>query len=107
MRIEFRALPAGPTVVDMVANGAFLLGLTLGLAERVDALLPALPFGRRGATSSRPRSAGLDAVLLWPSEAPRRARGRRPTSWPACCRWLASAWWAAAPTATRPTTCWA
>ncbi len=33
LRIEFRALPSGPTVVDMVANAAFLLGLTLALRD--------------------------------------------------------------------------
>jgi hypothetical protein len=32
LRIEMRALPAGPTVTDMLANAAFLLGLTLALA---------------------------------------------------------------------------
>ncbi|RYZ39863.1 MAG: glutamate--cysteine ligase [Myxococcaceae bacterium] len=69
VRIELRALPAGPTVVDMVANGAFLLGLTLGLAERVDALLPALPFWQARRNFKQAARKGLDAVMLWPSEA--------------------------------------
>ncbi|RKH45257.1 glutamate--cysteine ligase [Corallococcus sicarius] len=68
VRIEFRALPAGPTVVDMVANGAFLLGLTLGLAERVDALLPALPFWQARRNFKQAAKRGLDAVMLWPAE---------------------------------------
>jgi len=34
LRIEMRALPAGPTVTDMLANAAFLIGLTLWLAGR-------------------------------------------------------------------------
>jgi gamma-glutamyl:cysteine ligase YbdK (ATP-grasp superfamily) len=68
LRIEFRALPAGPSVVDMVANGAFLLGLTLGLMERMDALLPALPFVQARGNFYRAARQGLDAVLLWPSE---------------------------------------
>ena len=34
LRIEMRALPAGPTVTDMLANAAFLIGLTLWLAEQ-------------------------------------------------------------------------
>lgn len=67
LRIEFRALPAGPTPVDMVANGAFLLGLTLALAERVDALLPALPFVHAYGNFIRAARQGLDAELLWPS----------------------------------------
>jgi gamma-glutamyl:cysteine ligase YbdK (ATP-grasp superfamily) len=69
LRIEFRALPSGPTPVDMVANGAFLLGLTLGLAERVDAMLPALPFWQARRNFKQAARKGLDAVLLWPAEA--------------------------------------
>ncbi|NVJ26755.1 MULTISPECIES: glutamate--cysteine ligase [Myxococcus] len=68
LRIELRALPAGPTVVDMAANGAFLLGLTLGLAERMDALLPALPFAHAAGNFIRASRRGLDAELLWPGE---------------------------------------
>ncbi|RKG95790.1 glutamate--cysteine ligase [Corallococcus sp. CA047B] len=68
VRIELRALPAGPTVADMVANGAFLLGLTLGLAERVDALLPALPFWQARRNFKQAARHGLDAVMLWPAE---------------------------------------
>ncbi|MCP3139039.1 glutamate--cysteine ligase family protein [Pyxidicoccus xibeiensis] len=67
LRIELRALPAGPTVVDMVANGAFLLGLTLALSEQVDALLPALPFVHACGNFIRAARQGLDAELLWPS----------------------------------------
>ena len=36
VRIELRALPAGPTVADMCANAAFALGLTLALAADAD-----------------------------------------------------------------------
>jgi gamma-glutamyl:cysteine ligase YbdK (ATP-grasp superfamily) len=68
LRIELRSLPAGPTVVDMVANGAFLLGLTLGLAERVDALLPALPFLHACGNFLRAAREGLDAELMWPAD---------------------------------------
>jgi hypothetical protein len=38
LRIELRALPSGPTVTDMAANAAFLLGLTLALAGDAGAL---------------------------------------------------------------------
>ena len=34
LRIEMRALPAGPTMIDMMANAAFLIGVTLWLAEQ-------------------------------------------------------------------------
>ncbi|WP_224242111.1 glutamate--cysteine ligase family protein [Hyalangium gracile] len=68
LRIEFRALPAGPTVVDMVANGALLLGLTLGLADQMDALLPAMPFHWARGNFLKAAQQGMDAELLWPSE---------------------------------------
>jgi hypothetical protein len=68
LRIEFRALPAGPSVVDMVANGALLLGLTLGLAGQMEALLPGMPFTHARGNFIRAAKQGMDAVLLWPSE---------------------------------------
>ncbi|MBN1204288.1 MAG: glutamate--cysteine ligase [Myxococcaceae bacterium] len=75
LRIEFRALPAGPTVVDMVANGALLLGLSLGMAEQMEGLLPAMPFPCARGNFLRAARQGMDAVLLWPSE---RAPSPRP-----------------------------
>ena len=66
VRIEMRALPAGPTVRDMLANGALLLGLTLGLSRDVDALLPGLPFEEAKGNFLRAARDGLDAQLLWP-----------------------------------------
>ncbi|XXF79327.1 glutamate--cysteine ligase [Myxococcaceae bacterium GXIMD 01537] len=79
LRIEMRALPAGPSVVDMVANGAFLLGLTRGLMERMDTLLPAMPFEHARDNFFSAAQQGLDAVLLWPSES---APSPRPVSVP-------------------------
>src|SRR6266702_2544145 len=41
LRIEMRTLPAGPTVIDMLANAAFLIGLSLcPAAQLVPELLP-------------------------------------------------------------------
>ncbi|MDC0713708.1 glutamate--cysteine ligase [Stigmatella sp. ncwal1] len=68
LRIEYRALPAGPSVVDMMANGAFLLGLSLGLADEMETLLPAMPFTHARGNFLRAAKQGLDAVMLWPSE---------------------------------------
>jgi hypothetical protein len=70
LRVELRALPAGPTVRDMLANAAFLLGLTLGLAPSADRLVTALPFEHAKANFIRAAQRGLDALLLWPSESP-------------------------------------
>ncbi|MGV9308180.1 glutamate--cysteine ligase [Nonomuraea sp. NPDC003727] len=62
LRIEFRALPAGPTCADMAANTAFLLGLTLALAERD---LTGLPFGTAYQNFYRAAMNGLQAKLTW------------------------------------------
>lgn len=71
LRIEMRALPAGPSISDMLANGAFLVGLTLGLAREADWMVTALPFQHAHNNFMRSARYGLDAELLWPShEAP-------------------------------------
>ncbi len=69
LRIELRALPCGPTVADMAANAAFLVGLTLALAPRVDDLLPRLTFGHARRNFYAAARDGLAAELLWPCEA--------------------------------------
>ncbi|GHE32713.1 hypothetical protein GCM10017673_39430 [Streptosporangium violaceochromogenes] len=69
LRVEMRALPAGPTAVDMVANSAFLLGLTAALAvEPVEEF----PFAEAYRNFYRAAIHGLDASLSWPGrqEAP-------------------------------------
>ena len=44
LRIEMRALPSGPTPLDMMASAAFLIGISIGLRDRIDQLIPAFPF---------------------------------------------------------------
>jgi hypothetical protein len=66
LRIELRALPSGPTLPDMLANAAFLLGLTLALREDVEWMLPAFPFEHAHRNFYRAAQHGLDATLLWP-----------------------------------------
>ncbi|MEM1114433.1 MAG: glutamate--cysteine ligase [Pseudomonadota bacterium] len=66
LRIELRALPAGPTPVDMVANAAFLIGLAEGLRPQINQLLPALPFKAADYNFYRAAQFGLDADLVWP-----------------------------------------
>jgi gamma-glutamyl:cysteine ligase YbdK (ATP-grasp superfamily) len=66
LRIELRALPAGPTVDDMLANAAFLLGATLGLAPRMQRLLPAFPFPLAERNFYNAARSGLAAELVWP-----------------------------------------
>jgi hypothetical protein len=74
LRIEMRVLPAGPTVVDMVANAAFLLGLTLALAPDVPSLLPAFTFGQARRNFYQAARRGLGAELLWPEAPGERVR---------------------------------
>ncbi len=67
LRIEMRALPAGPTPLDMAANAAFLVGLTAGLAPKVRGLLPGLPFAIAEWNFYRAAQSGVDARLAWPT----------------------------------------
>jgi gamma-glutamyl:cysteine ligase YbdK (ATP-grasp superfamily) len=70
LRIEMRALPAGPTVVDMLANAAFLVGLTLALSPDADRFVTRMTFGQARWNFYTAARAGLDAELLWPSDKP-------------------------------------
>jgi hypothetical protein len=66
LRIEMRALPAGPTVIDMLANAAFLIGLSLWLAGQDQQWTYALPFERADHGFYRAAQQGLSAHLSWP-----------------------------------------
>ena len=63
LRIEMRALPAGPSAADMAANTAFLVGLTLAQAERD---LTGYRFAEAYQNFYRAAKYGLDAKLSWP-----------------------------------------
>jgi gamma-glutamyl:cysteine ligase YbdK (ATP-grasp superfamily) len=77
VRIEMRALPSGPTLIDMLANAAFLVGLTLALAPDAHRLVTALTFGQARRNFYAAARHGLDAELLWPAAA---APSPRPVS---------------------------
>ena len=68
LRIEMRALPAGPTAMDMVANAAFHIGLAEGLRDDINRLLPGLPFRLAEYNFYRAAQFGLDAKILWPEK---------------------------------------
>ena len=74
LRIEMRALPAGPTVIDMLANAAFLIGLSLWLAGQNQRWTYALPFERADHGFYRAAQQGLSARLTWPAGHPDRIR---------------------------------
>lgn len=67
LRIEMRALPSGPTVVDMVASAAFAIGATIALASRIDELLARMTFSHARQNFYEAARSGLDASLLWPA----------------------------------------
>ena len=66
LRVEMRALPAGPSAIDMVANAAFLIGLAEGIRPNINALLPALPFHMAEYNFYRAAQHGMQARLIWP-----------------------------------------
>lgn len=77
VRIEMRALPAGPSVLDMMANAALATGLAEGLKTRVAPLLASLPFRFAEQNLYRAARHGLDAELIWPDPASHRLGCRR------------------------------
>lgn len=65
-RIEFRYLPAGPTVLDMLANAALSIGWALGLGDSMEQYAARLPFKFVEYNFYRAAQNGLDAKLIWP-----------------------------------------
>jgi CBS domain-containing protein len=65
LRIEARAFPAGPTVVDEVANAAFFFGLMNGLANEHRDITDAIQFDDAKSNFHAAARFGLDAQLTW------------------------------------------
>ena len=63
IRFEHRAMPAGPTVADMVANAAFFYGLVESLAAETD--LTGRDFAEARDNFYLAAQHGLDARLTW------------------------------------------
>lgn len=66
LRVENRVLPAGPTVVDMLANAAFYFGLSRELAEADRPIWSQLSFSAAEENFHAAARRGMDAVLHWP-----------------------------------------
>lgn len=66
VRIEYRAMPAGPTVIDMMANAALAVGWTLGVADSIDHYMARLPFRFVEFNFYRAAQKGMAAKLIWP-----------------------------------------
>ncbi|WP_131741499.1 glutamate--cysteine ligase [Actinomadura roseirufa] len=66
LRVENRVLPAGPTVVDVVANGAFYYGVVRMLAEEERPVWSRMSFASAEENLHRAARSGMDATLYWP-----------------------------------------
>ena len=66
LRVENRVLPAGPTVVDTMANAAFYYGVVRGLVELDRPLWSRMSFNAAAENLQAGARAGMDAQLYWP-----------------------------------------
>lgn len=66
LRVENRVLPAGPTVVDMMANAAFYYGALRTLSEEDRPLWTKLSFAAAQSNFESAAQQGMDARLYWP-----------------------------------------
>ncbi|HLM23631.1 MAG TPA: CBS domain-containing protein [Pyrinomonadaceae bacterium] len=65
LRIENRALPSGPTIVDEVANAAFFTGLMLALPQAYGDIAMRMAFDDAKLNFFRAARHGLDAQFQW------------------------------------------
>ena len=66
LRVENRVLPAGPTVADIMANGAFYYGVVRMLAEADRPVWTRLSFAAAEDNLDSCAQYGLDARMYWP-----------------------------------------
>ena len=67
LRIENRVLPAGPTVVDTMANAAFYFGATKALAFSDRPIWSQFPFGAAEENFHNAAREGIEAEIFWPN----------------------------------------
>jgi hypothetical protein len=66
LRVENRVLPAGPTVVDVLANGAFYYGLLRTLVQEDRPLWSQMSFAAAFDNFETGARRGIDAHMYWP-----------------------------------------
>jgi gamma-glutamyl:cysteine ligase YbdK (ATP-grasp superfamily) len=66
LRVENRVLPAGPSVVDIMANAAFYYGLVRTLAEAERPVWTQMSFTTAADNLHAAARHGIDAQLYWP-----------------------------------------
>ncbi|MHC4610724.1 MAG: glutamate-cysteine ligase family protein, partial [Planctomycetota bacterium] len=74
LRIENRVLPAGPTVIDSVANAAFWLGLVNGMAREYGDVTAVMDFDDAKANFLAAARPGLRSQLVWMDQQPTPVR---------------------------------
>jgi CBS domain-containing protein len=65
LRIENRILPAGPSVVDEMANAAFWFGLVSGLSRHTEDVRPLMEFDDAQSNFVASARLGLASQLMW------------------------------------------
>ncbi|MBV9313045.1 MAG: glutamate--cysteine ligase [Pseudonocardia sp.] len=66
LRVENRVLPAGPSVIDMIANAMFFYGLLRVLTEEENPVWSRLPFPTAEENFRSAARDGMSASLYWP-----------------------------------------
>jgi gamma-glutamyl:cysteine ligase YbdK (ATP-grasp superfamily) len=66
VRVENRVLPAGPTVVDVLANAAFYFGVVRSLAKADRPVWTAMSFNAAEENFHSGARYGIDALVYWP-----------------------------------------
>lgn len=67
LRVENRVLPAGPTVVDILANAAFYYGVVRGLVEADRPLWSQMSFNAAAENLQSGARSGLESQIYWPN----------------------------------------
>jgi hypothetical protein len=65
LRIEHRVIPAGPSIVDSIANAAFYFGLVIGLLEWEERPIERLSFDHARGNFYAAACVGLEAEVVW------------------------------------------
>ncbi len=71
LRIESRVMPAGPSIVDEVANAAFWLGMMHGMPEEYSNIAEKMDFDAAKDNFFQAAKQGLGSSFVWPGALPR------------------------------------
>jgi hypothetical protein len=66
VRVENRVLPAGPTMVDTVANAAYWYGLVRAIADLDEPITQTMSFNAAAESFRAAARDGMEAQLFWP-----------------------------------------